>query len=503
MELVELDVKLRQCHSNIKLPPLPISPDTLPPPPKRKSTFLNTLSRLASPTSTKHQRRPTNPNVNLPLLASPLSVVQGLPPISTTTSLALSYHDKNDPSGALGGDSPLQSPEMGDSQSSFQGSVPTSAVTATENAGAIDVLPQAPPTPSAKSTALAAYLTTISNIPCVRADRVWKRFVRVRTDDLESVRVERAIKRVRSDLAAHVSVVPSKDKENVKAADGCDGVLEGYGEKHEGYEDDEHMPPNVKKETEDDTKLEINQENKEQDLGHPTKEINATESTLIQENIDERGPSIAEGQDGRDPSINIGTEVPADRVIGEEAGQISTPLASEVPSRIPRSHSAEPDKSHRFSRSFASSVPSQSGAESQTGDDSSSSAAAAILMGGGRHRENRKKRRSHSRAAKEPKEPKKSLRKVCVDDFEMTRVLGKGCAGKVLLVRQKSTAELFALKAITKRHVLAHQELQHTLTEQAVLKRMAAENRDPFVVKLWWSFHDKDNLFLVMVCLSK
>ena len=79
------------------------------------------------------------------------------------------------------------------------------------------------------------------------------------------------------------------------------------------------------------------------------------------------------------------------------------------------------------------------------------------------------------------------------------RVLGKGCAGKVLLVKHKTSSELYALKAITKRHVLAHQELQHTLTEQAVLKRMAAEGRDPFVVKLWWSFHDKENLFLVMV----
>ena len=70
---------------------------------------------------------------------------------------------------------------------------------------------------------------------------------------------------------------------------------------------------------------------------------------------------------------------------------------------------------------------------------------------------------------------------------------------KVLLVKHKATGSLYALKAITKRHVLAHQELQHTLTEQAVLKRMAREGQDPFVVKLWWSFHDKENLFLVMV----
>jgi Protein kinase domain len=93
-------------------------------------------------------------------------------------------------------------------------------------------------------------------------------------------------------------------------------------------------------------------------------------------------------------------------------------------------------------------------------------------------------------------------RKVQVSDFEMMRVLGKGCAGKVLLVRHKSTLDLYALKAITKRHVLAHQELQHSLTEQAVLRRMSAEGTDPFVVKLWWSFHDKENLFLVMVRMT-
>ena len=93
---------------------------------------------------------------------------------------------------------------------------------------------------------------------------------------------------------------------------------------------------------------------------------------------------------------------------------------------------------------------------------------------------------------------KKRSKNVAIDDFEMMRVLSKGCAGKVLLVRHKSTSGLFALKVITKRHVSAHQKLQHTLTEQAVLKQMAAEWKDPFVVKLWWSFHDHEHPFLVM-----
>lgn len=42
---------------------------------------------------------------------------------------------------------------------------------------------------------------------------------------------------------------------------------------------------------------------------------------------------------------------------------------------------------------------------------------------------------------------------VTIDSFEIKRVLGKGCAGKVLLVKLKGTEEHYALKAITKRHV--------------------------------------------------
>jgi hypothetical protein len=204
--------------------------------------------------------------------------------------------------------------------------------------------------------------------------------------------------------------------------------------------------------------------------------------------------------DGFDNAVRTATELPEDDIVKrvEEAAEpspaqtedtLSTPLASEPPSRILRSHSADFDKSSRLSRAFTS-APSQD-TSSPTEDESSAS-----TTGGGRRRPGRKKR-SISVA---PKEPRKSQRKVVIDDFEMMRVLGKGCAGKVLLVRHKATSDLYALKAITKRHVLAHQELQHTLTEQAVLKRMAAEGRDPFVVKLWWSFHDKENLFLVMVC---
>lgn len=89
-----------------------------------------------------------------------------------------------------------------------------------------------------------------------------------------------------------------------------------------------------------------------------------------------------------------------------------------------------------------------------------------------------------------------------VTDFEMVCVLGIGSRGKVLLVHESSTSECYALKVISKRRVLTSREVQRTLTEQAVLRRMAMERINPFVVKLRRSFYDEDHLYLAMVRLT-
>lgn len=428
MELVELDVKLRHSHPNTKIPVLPISPESLPAPPKRKSTFLNTLSRFASPTSSKAHSKRTN---HAPGLPSPL------------------------PTPGNEGADPFTSFSSGDS--------PTDGTASRSSNLASSLASTAALSPSSSSAAIAAYLTTLSNTPALRMDRLWKRFVRVRTDDLESVRVERAIKRVRSDLAAHIGSMqqpPPKDKENGVGKSAASSAAPS--EAGSVYGDEE---------LEGSALLEAPQEVHGEEA--------SAEAAM---DVDERTST----PNGVETAPAPAPEEPAE----------SQDAAGEAPmtNRVHRSQSLNPDKSHRLSRAYTTSAPSQSGAESQTGDESSSSAA----LGEDGTRRRRRKKRSSS-GMRVYKEPRKSQRKVVIDDFEMMRVLGKGCAGKVLLVRHKTTADLFALKAITKRHVLAHQELQHTLTEQAVLKRMAAENKDPFVVKLWWSFHDKENLFLVMV----
>ncbi|KIJ66516.1 hypothetical protein HYDPIDRAFT_174586 [Hydnomerulius pinastri MD-312] len=456
-EVVELHAKLEDSDGATKLPKLPLDITSLPaPPPKRKSTFLNTLSRLASPSTNKvgrqmSTRAPSNPNFGV----SPAGGDQATPVASP-------------------------SHEIGDPFSSLAQST-TSTVSSNGKPA------------NSTMTALAAYLTTISNEPSLRQTRAWKRFVRVRTDDLESVRVERAIKRVRSDLAAHVSpktpdvatqasstnVSSSNVSEMVDGVESINGTMEGEIVLNDLSKSD-LREEDIKEEEEDSAEaIVVQPEASKSDAPTPESVAQPADAEIL--DVEMSGSPV---DDAKATVEQIDTDVATNGAVEEEETALSTPVADVPASRIPRSHSADPDKASRLSRVYTSSTL-QDGASSATGDESSISTTA------GRSR----KKRSQST---DPNRKKKSQRKVAIDDFEMMRVLGKGCAGKVLLVRYKNSSDLYALKAITKRHVLAHQELQHTLTEQAVLKRMAKESKDPFVVKLWWSFHDKENLFLVM-----
>ncbi|WVQ75145.1 hypothetical protein IAR50_004754 [Cryptococcus sp. DSM 104548] len=86
-----------------------------------------------------------------------------------------------------------------------------------------------------------------------------------------------------------------------------------------------------------------------------------------------------------------------------------------------------------------------------------------------------------------------------LEDFQLIRVLGKGCAGRVLLVKHTATNHIHAMKAISKRSVLTHDELGHTLTEVSILRRMTTEEpHNRFVSRLHYSFTDRENFYFVM-----
>ena len=84
--------------------------------------------------------------------------------------------------------------------------------------------------------------------------------------------------------------------------------------------------------------------------------------------------------------------------------------------------------------------------------------------------------------------------RVTLDDFHLIKVIGKGSFAKVVLVRQKKTEKLFAMKILKKDHIVKRKQVEHTNTERAVLRF----TRHPFIVQLHYAFQTSDRLFFVL-----
>ncbi|KAF0687562.1 Aste57867_20681 [Aphanomyces stellatus] len=81
-----------------------------------------------------------------------------------------------------------------------------------------------------------------------------------------------------------------------------------------------------------------------------------------------------------------------------------------------------------------------------------------------------------------------------VDDFDLMKVLGKGAFGKVMLVRRKTSGEIYAMKVLKKEHVVAKSQVEHTRTERKLLQAID----HPFIVRLRYAFQNAGSLYLVM-----
>jgi hypothetical protein len=57
---------------------------------------------------------------------------------------------------------------------------------------------------------------------------------------------------------------------------------------------------------------------------------------------------------------------------------------------------------------------------------------------------------------------------LCLDDFILVKVLGKGSFGKVTLCQHRETKKYYALKVLSKPNVLKKKQIEHTRTERKV-----------------------------------
>lgn len=78
--------------------------------------------------------------------------------------------------------------------------------------------------------------------------------------------------------------------------------------------------------------------------------------------------------------------------------------------------------------------------------------------------------------------------------FDKIKTLGIGAFGEVALVRKKDSSHLYAMKTLRKRDVLQRNQVAHVKAERDIL----AEADNEWVVKLYYSFQDRDNLYFVM-----
>ena len=83
---------------------------------------------------------------------------------------------------------------------------------------------------------------------------------------------------------------------------------------------------------------------------------------------------------------------------------------------------------------------------------------------------------------------------LCLDDFDLLKMLGKGAFGEVVLSQYKENGKLYAIKVLKKKDIVENDQLEHTKTEQKIL----AHVNHPFLVGLDYAFQTESRLYFVM-----
>jgi serine/threonine-protein kinase RIM15 len=86
-----------------------------------------------------------------------------------------------------------------------------------------------------------------------------------------------------------------------------------------------------------------------------------------------------------------------------------------------------------------------------------------------------------------------------IKDFEIIKPISKGAFGSVFLAKKKTTNEYFAIKALKKADMVAKNQVTNVKAERAI---MMWQGESEFVAKLYWTFANKEFLFLVMEYLN-
>ncbi|KAK6926364.1 Protein kinase domain, partial [Dillenia turbinata] len=85
-----------------------------------------------------------------------------------------------------------------------------------------------------------------------------------------------------------------------------------------------------------------------------------------------------------------------------------------------------------------------------------------------------------------------------IEDFEIIKPISRGAFGRVFLARKRATGDLFAIKVLKKADMIRKNAVESILAERNILISV----RNPFVVRFFYSFTCRENLYLVMEYLN-
>ncbi|CAM0948730.1 unnamed protein product [Alopecurus aequalis] len=85
-----------------------------------------------------------------------------------------------------------------------------------------------------------------------------------------------------------------------------------------------------------------------------------------------------------------------------------------------------------------------------------------------------------------------------IEDFEIIKPISRGAFGRVFLAKKRVTGDLFAIKVLKKADMIRKNAVESILAERDILISV----RNPFVVRFFYSFTCRENLYLVMEYLN-
>ncbi|OWK11900.1 hypothetical protein Celaphus_00003720 [Cervus elaphus hippelaphus] len=84
--------------------------------------------------------------------------------------------------------------------------------------------------------------------------------------------------------------------------------------------------------------------------------------------------------------------------------------------------------------------------------------------------------------------------RVNFDHFEILRAIGKGSFGKVCIVQKNDTKKMYAMKYMNKQKCVERNEVRNVFKELQIMQGL----EHPFLVNLWYSFQDEEDMFMVV-----